>query len=135
MSQENVETILRSMEAARRDGGMDAGAIPFHPDVEWDISRYPLPDFPDTGRGRDELAGHLTAYFSGWTDYESTVSEIHDHGDEVVVILKERVRMPGSETMLERELPQVWTIEDGTCRRFRVFKTRAEALRAAGIEG
>ena len=135
MSQKNVETILRAMDAARLDGWMSAQAIPFHPDVEWDISAHPLPDFPDTGRGRSELTGHLDAYFSSWTDYESEPGEVYEHGEEVVLILRERIRVPGSDRVLERELPQVWTVEDGSCRRFRVFRTKAEALHAAGIGG
>jgi ketosteroid isomerase-like protein len=56
-----------------------------------------------------------------------------DRGDEVVVIIHERARLRDSDTVLDRDLAHVWTVRDGRGVRFRVFKTRAEALEAAGL--
>ena len=89
-----------------------------------------LADFPDRGSGRDAFVGHMANYLSGWTDYEASPKELIDRGDDVVVILHERARMPDSDMMLDRDLPSVWTVRDGRAVRFRVFKTRAEALEA-----
>ena len=133
MSQENVEVLRRSF-GYRDEGRFDDWIGSFDPDVEWDISAYPLPDFPDHGVGRDALLGHLGDYFAGWNDYESSISAVFDAGENVVVILRERARMRASDVIIERDLPQVWTIRDGRLCHFRVFKTRSEALRAAGLE-
>jgi hypothetical protein len=40
--------------------------------------------------------------------------------------------MRASDVVLDRDLPQVWTIREGRAVRLRVFKTRQEALEAAG---
>ena len=73
-------------------GGFDPGAVfdLYAPDVEWDLSAYPLPDFPDRGSGRDELFRHFGEYFSGWNEYEAEVRECVDAGDDVVVVLHEK---------------------------------------------
>jgi ketosteroid isomerase-like protein len=134
MSRENVEAVLSGMEAVQQEGGGAAQHLPLTADVEWDISDHPLPDFPDTGQGRRALVEHLNGYFSSWTDYESTVSDVFDTDDDVVVVLRERARVPGSDKVLERTLSLVWTLEGGRICRFRVFKTAAEARRAVGLE-
>jgi len=41
--------------------------------------------------------------------------------------------MRGGDAVLERDLCGVWTYSDGVVVQFRVFKTRAEALEAAGL--
>ena len=132
MSQENVEVVKSSFEFWR-DGRIGEWIETLDADIEWDISAHPLPDFPDRGRGRDAFVGHMAAYSSGWTDYEASSKEMIDRGDDVVVVLHERARMPGSDVTLERDLPSVWTVRGGRCVRLRVFQTRAEALGAVGL--
>ncbi len=132
MSQENVEVIRAGFEFWR-DGRMGEWIETLEADIEWDISAHPLPDFPDRGSGRDAFVGHMGHYQSGWTDYEASAKELIDRGDNVVVILHERARMPDSGMMLDRDLPTVWAVRDGRAARLRVFKTRAEALEAAGL--
>jgi ketosteroid isomerase-like protein len=53
----------------------------------------------------------------------------------VVLILHERARMRDTEVMLDRDLPTVWTVRDGRIVRYRVFKTKSQALKAAGLRG
>jgi ketosteroid isomerase-like protein len=132
MSHENVEVIRASLEFWR-DGRMGEWIDTLDADIEWDISAHPLPDFPDRGSGRDAFVGHMGTYLSGWTDYEASAKELIDQGNNVVVILHERARMPDSDMMLDRDLPTVWAVRDGRAARLRVFKTRAEALEAVGL--
>jgi ketosteroid isomerase-like protein len=129
MSQENVEVVRASFELWR-DGRMGEWIETLDADIEWDISAHPLPDFPDRGSGRDAFVGHMGDYLSGWTDYEASSKELIDRGDDVVVIMQERARMPDSDMMLDRDLPNVWTVRDGRAVRLRVFKTRTEAFEA-----
>ena len=132
MSQENVELVRRSFELWQA-GRIDAWIDTIDADIEWDVSAHPLPDFPNTGSGRDALAGHMDAYLSGWNDYDVSIKEAIDGGDDVVLIMHERARMRGSDMVLDRDLPTVWTVRDGRAVRYRVFKTRADALEAAGL--
>src|SRR5262249_1998670 len=105
------------------------------PDVEWDLSAYPLPDWPDRGHGREALLGHRANYLAGWLSNESEIRELIDAGDDVVAIMREHVRLRESGDSLGRDQVQVWTVRDGLMCRMRVFKTRADALKAVGLEG
>jgi ketosteroid isomerase-like protein len=134
MSQENVEVVAGGF-AARAEGRTEEWTATYDPAVEWDISAHPLPDWPERGTGRDALMQHLDNYFAGWLDYETTVSEVIDAGDDVLVVLHERARMRGSDAVLERDLPQLFTVRNGLICNFRVFKTRRQALDAAGLAG
>jgi ketosteroid isomerase-like protein len=132
MSEENVDVIRASFEFWR-DGRTGEWIGTLDADIEWDISAHPSPDFPDRGSGRDAFVGHMGNYLSGWTGYEASTKELIDRGDNVVVVLHERARMPDSDMMLDRDLPTVWAVRDRRAVRFRVFKTRAEALGAVGL--
>ena len=132
MSEENVEVVRRGFELWQ-DGRIEEWIATLDADIEWDVSAHPLPDFPDTGTGREALAGHMRAYLSGWNDYETSIKELIDRGDDVVAIMHERARMRGSDMTLDRDLPNVGTVRDGRAVRFRVFKTRNQALEAAGL--
>lgn len=134
MSQENVELVLEGLALVQSEG-IDAWAPRFAPEIEWDISAHPLPDFPNRGSGRAALAAHIANYFAGWIEYESSVEEAIDAGEDVVVVLHERARMRASDITLERRLPQVWTMRAGSCTRFRVFETKQQALEAVGRAG
>jgi ketosteroid isomerase-like protein len=125
--------VVRASFELWRDGPMGEWIETLDADFEWDISAHPLPDFPNRGHGRDAFVGHMGNYVSGWTDYEVSSNELIDRGDDVVLVIHERARMPDSDMMLDRDLPTVWTVQDGRAVRLRVFKTRAEALEAARL--
>jgi ketosteroid isomerase-like protein len=104
-------------------------------DIEWDISAHPLPGLPRPWQRPRRLRrphGRLPLRVDRLRGLEQGLI---DRGDDVVVIMQERARMPDSDMMLDRDLPNVWTVRDGRAVRFRVFKTRAEALEAVGLSG
>jgi ketosteroid isomerase-like protein len=133
VSQENIEVVLHGYEA-RSAGRVGEWIQTLDPNIEWDISGNPLPEFPERGRGRDEFVGHVTKYWSLWNDYAQTVEKTFDVGDDVVVVLRERVRLRHSDEVVERETATIWTIKDGVRVRFRAFEHPADALRVAGID-
>ena len=133
MSQENIEVVRRGAEA-RSAGRIGEWIDTLDPDIEWDISAYPLPEFPLKGRGRDAFVGHITKYWSLWNDYAQTVEKTVDVGDEVVVFLHEYARKRNSDAAVERDVATIWTIRDGVRVRFRAFQDPADALKALGIE-
>lgn len=133
MSPDNVEVVRRGQEA-RSEGRVHDWIDTLDPDIEWDISGYPLPDFPEHGAGRGEFVGHVTKYWSRWNDYAQTVERTIEVGDDVVVILRERARKRNSDALVEREVGTIWTVRNGVRVRFRAFERPADALKAAGIE-
>jgi ketosteroid isomerase-like protein len=129
MSQENVEMVR---DTFRRFQAGDQGWIEaVDRDIEWDISAHPLPDVPNRGRGRENLLTEVLAtYFGGWLDYRPEIRETIDAGDDVLVVLHETARLRDSDTALDRDLVQVWTVRNGLSVLFRVFPTKAAALDA-----
>jgi ketosteroid isomerase-like protein len=133
VTRENVEVVKRGHEA-RSAGRIAEWINTLDPDIEWDISGYPVPDFPVRGQGRDAFVRHITKYWSLWNDYVQTVEQTVDSGDEVVVLLRECARMRNSDAPLEREVAMIWTIHNGVRVRFRAFERPSDALKAIGMD-
>lgn len=132
MSDQNKQVVRRGYEA-RSAGRIYDWKETLDPNIEWDISAYPVEGFPPHGAGRTEFMAHVTKYWSIWNDYAQDVKEMIDVGDRVVVVLHEHARTRNSDTDLERDVATVWTIENGRRVRFQAFSCRDDALRAAGI--
>jgi ketosteroid isomerase-like protein len=128
-----MEVVRRGHEA-RSAGRIGEWINTLDPEIEWDISGYPVPDFPVRGSGRDSFVRHITKYWSLWNDYVQTVENTVDVGDDVVVLLRERARLRNSDAPMEREVAMVWTIHNGVRVRFRAFECQADALKAVGID-
>jgi ketosteroid isomerase-like protein len=133
MSGDNIEVVRRGQEA-RSAGRVGEWIDTLDPNIEWDISGYPLPNFPERGAGRDSFIGHITKYWSLWNDYAQTVEKTIDVGDDVVVFLHERARMRNSDAAVERDVATIWTVRNGVRVRFRAFEHPADALRAVGMD-
>jgi ketosteroid isomerase-like protein len=129
MSQENVEAVRRGFEA------INSGDFEFiDPEIEWDISTHPLPDVPNRGSGREAFITDMFAtYMRGWNDYTSEINEVSEVGDAVMLILHETATMRDTGVPLERDLVQLWTVRAGKGVFLRVFKTKEQALEAAGM--
>ncbi len=133
MSQDNMRLVTHGHEA-RSSGKIGEWIDTLDPDIEWDISGYPLPEFPVRGRGRDAFVRHITTYWSRWNDYAQAVEEMIDVGEEIVVVLHERAHLRNSDKVLEHDVAAVWTVRDGVRVRFRAFESRDDALRAVGLD-
>jgi ketosteroid isomerase-like protein len=133
MSQENVDLIRRGTELWLR-GDFEAWLETIDPDIGWDISTHPLPDVPNRGRGRDALVTDmLLTYMSGWNEYSAEIKEASEAGEQVILVLRETATMRDTGISLERDLVQLWTVRQGRAAFVRVFRTKAEALEAAGL--
>jgi ketosteroid isomerase-like protein len=133
MSQENVEVVRRGTEEWLR-GNLEAWIETIDPEIGWDISTHPLPDVPNRGRGREALMTDMLAtYLSGWNDYSATIKEVSEAGEQVILVLHETATMRDTGVPLERDLVQLWTVRDGRGAFVRVFRTKNEALEAAGL--
>jgi hypothetical protein len=130
MSQENVELVRSIYEAFnRRD--WDAAFRDQAPDVEY--TTPPRGPTAGTYRGRKEIQGfyeELSAAFEAWT---VVPEELIESGDQVVVVVKARMRPKGSSAEIERRNGNLWTIRDGMVVSIRIFAKPAEALEAAGL--
>jgi ketosteroid isomerase-like protein len=131
MSEENVE-IVQSMY---RRGDPSRFFDLLDEEVEVDASAIGLlPDHPGLVRGRDAVIDYFRHYWGTWDDYFLEPTEIIDAGeDRVVAVHYERGRGRGSGTPFERRWVTLYTLRAEKLVRFRAFKSREDALEAAGL--
>jgi ketosteroid isomerase-like protein len=134
MSQENVEVVLKAVDAAnRRDP--DAFVACLHPEVEWEESGDVFPGLRGIYRGWAGVRKWFQeAVLELWQNLHVEVEEITDARDGCVfleLVLTTRGRASGVETQLRYW--QVLWLTDGKVVRRQVFFDRAEALEAAGL--
>jgi ketosteroid isomerase-like protein len=127
-----VELIRRGTESWLR-GDFEGWLETIDPQVGWDVSTHPLPDVPNRGRGREAfLTDMLGTYMSGWNDYSAEIEEVSEAGEEVILVLREVATMRDTGVRLERDLVLLWAVSEGRGTFLRVFRTKAEAVEAAG---
>jgi ketosteroid isomerase-like protein len=132
MSQENVE-LLRSALATYNEKGPEAIFALIDPDFVATIPSS-LSVEPDSYHGVDGVR----RYFELWSDVMNEVrflpKEFIDAGERVVVPFRVVARSRETGLELEQHAVQVWTIRDGRALSVEAYPTKAEALRAIGID-
>jgi len=127
VSKENVELARRAMESAEAFVGLlDEYAV-------IDNRDYPLPDFAGVIVGRDAVAAMLRSYWGAFEEYVIWAEEYVDAGASVVLALGERGRGRGGGVPFDRRWAQVWTFRKGRIVRMEPFRSKEEALEAAGL--
>jgi ketosteroid isomerase-like protein len=124
MSQENVESFKRGVEAWNRDD-RDAWIDQFDPEVEWLA-------LMEVYRGH---AGVLQAWesFKGNAQLTVRFDDIRDLGESVLALGVMDAIGHTTRLNLSSELAQLATYRAGKVVRFRDFRSHAEALEAVGL--
>jgi ketosteroid isomerase-like protein len=124
----NVELVRRGMES------VDAFWAMLDEYVVWDLRGWH--DTLDLDRvyvGRDAVIRASRGYWGTWEDYRMDIEEVLDAGQSVVAILREQGRGKTSGAPVARYHPQLWTFRADRIIRWESFRTRAQALEAAGL--
>jgi ketosteroid isomerase-like protein len=132
MSQANVEVVRAIYDAFDR-GDAEAALERFHPDVEW----YGPPDISggaESWRGHEGVTRALATWIGTWDDYRFELRELLDSGDHVFAGGWQRGRGKGSGVEVSEEIFSVYTLRDGLVVGQRMFRDRARALEAAGLD-
>jgi ketosteroid isomerase-like protein len=130
VSQENVELVKRAWEATvQRD--YETALSLYDPDVTLEPGFL---DNPEVFRGLDGVREVFRNWFGVFADMTSTVEEWIDAGDDVVAILRLTGRGRQSGVPVVSLEAHVWTVRDGKLWRLRIYPSRAEALKAVGLE-
>ena len=127
MSEENLELVRRGVS------DVDFFWSMLDEYVVWDLRGWPTVDLDPVHVGRDAVIKASRHYWGTWDDYSVEADELIDAGPSVVVILRERGRGKGSGAPFEQQHPQLWTFRGGRIIRWESFKSRAQALEAAGL--
>ena len=134
MSSESVEVVRRQF-AAFADGGLDAAADFWHPDIEWRAVEGAADDVgPIHGRAA------LQRYYQDWVD---TLDELRadleevlaEEGDRVAVTMRNSGRGRASGVPIEGRYHVACTVRDGLIVSGREFATGAQAIAAVAAPG
>jgi ketosteroid isomerase-like protein len=129
MSQENVEIVRRAFAAYEREGLQGLLAC-LHPEIEWTTTGMFLD--ADTYRGHDDVRRYL-GLFDEFEDLRNEPIELIDAGEQVVVCSRVSGRGTRSGAAVDLMLYSVGSIRDGKIGRLHNYRTKAEALEAAGL--
>ena len=130
MSQENVELVLRSIDAYNRRDRITLAAL-WRSDavIDWSRARGP---FKGVYRGDREREAWLNEFWSTFQYAHTETYDIVEAGSDVVVPNTTHMRgRDGIEVTASSTF--VFTVENGQITRLRLFQERAEALEAAGL--
>jgi ketosteroid isomerase-like protein len=133
MAQENVE-VVRQFLVRTNERDLDAALSRVTADAELDWS---VSEAPDSGvyRGRAEWRKWLTGRLDGLEDARFDVAELIDVAPDTVVVvahLRGRGRTSGVE--IAALGAGVWTLRAGQVTGITMYQTKAQALRAVGLE-
>ena len=131
MSQENVEIVREAYERFVVTGEFvaDLGTD----DFVWDMSNYHGWPEQQVYEGVDGARAFLREWIDAWEDWELELEALHDAGDRVVALVRQRGRSKEGGMPVEMAFAQVWTLRDGKQARTEVYSERAEALAAVGL--
>jgi ketosteroid isomerase-like protein len=131
MSQQNVEIVRRAYEYFRQTGDFREDA--FSPDFVWDMSTFRGWPEQQTYQGVEGARAFHRDWVEAWDDWEIEVESLHDAGDRVAAILRQRGRSKTTGLPVDMGFGQVWTIRDGRQVRMDMYASREEALEAVGL--
>jgi ketosteroid isomerase-like protein len=84
--------------------------------------------------GAEGVQRFLDDWTGVWDHWEVEIEELHDVGEKVVAILRQRGRSKMSRTLVEGSIGQVWTLRDGKGARMDMYSDPREALNAVGLQ-
>jgi ketosteroid isomerase-like protein len=128
---EHLEAIHRMYDAMnRRDFAAMRAFGKEHPDFSWESSADEL-DSP--GRlDRHEVASYTRELFEIFDELHTELLERIDLGpDQVIFVVRHRVRGAASGVAVDRREVHLWTVRDGRIESLREYQTVAEARQAA----
>ena len=132
MSQENVEVVRQGLQAFA-DGGVDAMAEFWDPDINWRAAEGAIDDVGEM-HGPVAVRRYIQDWIDNFDDASVVVEELRDVGDDRVLAIqrvKGRAKLSGIEIDLRYAV--VNSVRDGKVVRGREYLSVEEALEAVGL--
>jgi len=129
MSEENAE-VVRSVYESFNRGDWEAMIRLAHPEFEATLARGPN---EGTHRGRDSIRAILQDQRSAFDAWTIEVEQVFASGDQVLAVVRSRLRPKGTDAEFETRNGMLWTGEDGLLLSLRGFPNPDDALEAAGF--
>jgi ketosteroid isomerase-like protein len=131
MSLQNVEIVREGYERFRIEGRFVAELVT--PDFVWDMSNFRGWPEQQVYEGPEEAQRFIEEWGGAWDDWELEVDTLHDAGEKVVALIRQRGRSKATGLPVEMTFAQVWTLSDGRQTRMDMYSDQSEALEAAGL--
>ena len=131
MSEENVEFVRQDLEHFRKTG--DFLDEDFAPEFVWDISTFRGWPEQKTYEGIEGAREFIRTWADAWDEWELDVVGLHDAGDRVVAVMRQRGRAKSTGLAVDMTFAQVFTIEGGRETRMQMYADPAEAIEAVGL--
>ena len=131
MSQENVENVRAGYEQFASTGHFVAENAT--PDFVWDMSHFHGWPEQTVYNGPEGAETFLREWAAAWDDWELDVEALHDAGDKVVALVRQRGRSKAAGLPVDMYFAQVWTVLDGKQTRMDMYSDPNEALQAVGL--
>ena len=133
MSQENVESFKRGLEAGNR-GDVETLLEELDPEVEWHSALHALLGGEQTVfRGHDGVREMLRDLDEAFDEIHIEMTEIRDLGDRLVAIGRTRTRGKASGVETDTPLAFVTEIRNGKTILLRAYLDPKRALEASGL--
>lgn len=131
MSAENVEIVRRGFEHYLATGEFLEELIA--PAFVWDMSTFR--DWPERQiyEGIEGAKEFLADWADAWDDWSFDVEELHDAGDRVVAVIRQRGRSKTTGLEVDMHFAQIWTLHGDRQTRMQMYASPDEALQAAGL--
>jgi ketosteroid isomerase-like protein len=114
-------------------GDTETALAGIHPDIEW----IEPPDTPDgqTWRGPEGIVASMEEWTQPFDEFRFEIVERLDLGDQALFGLVQHARGKSSGIDVASDVWHLWKVQDGKATRLEMFRTKAEALAAAGAPG
>ncbi len=131
MSRENVEVVRRLYEASVRHDN-EACVREAHPDVE--MVSFLMGVEGTVYKGHAGMRRYIDDLFSVFPNWHPEILRTTDYGDVVLAEVRMAGRGAVSGVEIEQDVWQVTSLRDGKILGFHGYASRADALKAMGLE-
>jgi len=132
MSQDNVETVRRAIEAFSR-GDADTFAGLTTPELEWKTGLGAVEG--EVFHGHDGVQTYFTRLSGAWEEFRFLIDEARDLGATVLVLGRLEGRSRSGGVPVDSPVGAVWDLRDGKVWRLRAYLDPQEAIAVAGGGG
>lgn len=125
------EQLVRAAVAAFNDQAVGEFMSTVHPEIEW----IEDPAYPGSSvyHGQEGVIESLEKWWETWEEMHTTVEQVEERGDRMLVLGRTRVRGEQTGLSFEAESGIVYDFEGDLVRRVRFFGSHAQAREAAGF--
>jgi ketosteroid isomerase-like protein len=132
MSEQNVEILRGGFEWFRVNGGFPAHLAT--PDFVWDMSHFDGVQEQQVYEGAKGADDFFAEWGSAWDHWEVEIEALHDLGDKVLAIVRQRGRSKLTGIPAEMLMAMLWTFRDGKVTRMDMYSDPSEARKVVGLE-